>query len=166
MNQSCWTHRAESGFLLSPDPIEDLAEVDQPLDRAVVEELLSIARSIPRRIQEATIRRDFGALGRFDMTPVCEATDFRIAERLFQIYSHFANAFVWCDQENPSDYIPASVAAPLVQLADMVERPPIMPYASTALANFQRIDPDGGYEVENLRCVQRMIATEDERDGG
>ena len=38
-----------------------------------------------------------------------------------------------------------------------------MPYASTSLANFERIDPDGGLVADNLRCVQKMIDTEDEQ---
>lgn len=162
MTQSCWTLRADSGFLLAPDPVEDLTQVDVPLDDGVIEELLALARSLPSRIEEKTIRKDLLALKALDMAPVAKVQDFRIIERVFQIYAHFANGFVWCDQNDPSDHIPASVAVPLVQLAEMVERPPIMPYASTSLANFERIDPSQGYDVENLRCIQKMIGTQDE----
>lgn len=162
MTQTCWTLRPESGFLLAPDPIEDLTRVEVSLDDGVIEELLALARSLPNRVEARTIRRDLVGLAQFDMTPVAEVQDFRITERLFQIYAHFANAFVWCDQDNAGDYIPASVAVPLVQLAELVERPPIMPYASTSLANFERIDPQQGYAVENLRCIQTMIDTQDE----
>jgi len=162
MTQTCWTVTRDAGFLITPDPIEDLITVDLPLDTEVTQNLMHLATSIPERIRAMTIRGDLSALQTHDMTPVQEVTDFRITERLFQIYSHFANAYVWCDQTNPSPFIPASVAVPLVQLSHMVERPPILPYASTGLANFKRVDPALGYDVDNLRCIQHMIDISDE----
>ena len=94
MIQTCWTVAPQSGFLLSPDPIEDLTKVKQPLDNDVVEELLDMARTLPKRIKTQTIRRDLQNMATFDMAAIAEVTDFRITERLFQIYSHLGNAFV------------------------------------------------------------------------
>ena len=150
MDQLCWTPTAETGFLLSPDPIEDLERVDQPLSGDATGQLLDIARTLPARIESQTIRVDIRAMPVFDMTQIAEVTDFRITERLFQIYSTLANAYVWCDQSDPSKSLPASIAMPLVQLAHIVERPPIVPYASTGLMNFQRPDQNRPHELENL----------------
>jgi len=133
--QHCWNINKESGFLINPDPIADLSQIDRPI---------------------------LDSLSIYDMSPLCAVEDFRIHERAFQIYAHFANAYVWSDQNEPSDHIPAGIAVPLVELAKMVERPPIVPYASTALCNFQRIDPNGGLHVDNLRCVQKLIDIPDE----
>ena len=72
MTQSCWTLRADSGFLMAPDPVEDLTQVEVPLDDGVIEELLALARSLPNRIEEKTIRQDLLALKALDMTPVAE----------------------------------------------------------------------------------------------
>jgi indoleamine 2,3-dioxygenase len=147
---------------MSPDPIEDLASVDQPLAQGAVDELMDMAKTLPARIVGKTIRTDLQAMPTFDMAGVAEVTDYRITERLFQMYSHFANAFVWCEEKDPRNFVPAPVAVPLVQLANMLERPPMLPYASTALANFKRVDPNGGYGVDNLRCIQKMVDIEDE----
>ena len=51
---------------------------------------------------------------------------------------------------------------PLVQLAHIIERPPIFPYANTGLMNFQRLDPNGPHELENLKCIQKMVDIPDE----
>lgn len=162
MDQQCWTPTAETGFLMSPDPIEDLAAVDQPLGTVAIDQLLDMARTLPARIENRSIRADIKAMPVFDMSPIAEVTDFRITERLFQIYSTLANSYVWCDQSDPSSVLPKSIALPLVQLARFVERPPIVPYASTGLMNFQRHDPNGPHELENLKCIQKMVDIPDE----
>jgi hypothetical protein len=51
------------------------------------------------------------------MSPAVTVGDGRVLERLFQIYAHAANAYVWCDQTAPAGAIPAGVAVPLVELA-------------------------------------------------
>ena len=147
---------------MSPDPIEDLTGVKHPLAAEAVEELLDKARTLPARIEGQTIRSDLQSMPVFDMAAMAEVMDLRITERLFQIYSHFANAFVWCDQNNPSSHLPKAVAAPLVQLSKFVERPPIVPYASTGLANFERLDRNGPHELENLHCLQKLVDIPDE----
>ncbi len=162
MTQACWTPTAETGFLMNPDPIEDLTSVDLPLEADAVAELMDKARRLPALIEAQTIRSDLQSMPVFDMAPIAEVTDLRITERLFQIYSHFANAFVWCDQVDPATFVPGSVAVPLVQLAYFVERPSIVPYASTGLANFDRLDPNGPHELENLRCIQKLVDIQDE----
>lgn len=162
MTQACWTPTAATGFLMTPDPIEDLNTVDLPLDAGAVGELMDKARSVPAMISAQTLRRDLGAMPVFDMSAMAEVADMRITERLFQIYAHLANAFVWCDHDALASFVPKAVAVPLVQLAHFVERPPIVPYASTGLANFERLDPNGPHELENLRCIQKLVDIEDE----
>lgn len=162
MIQTCWNFDQESGFLLSPDPIKDLRSAVHPFEACVTDELMTAAESIPQWIEQGSVRTHLMTLPEFNLTRAEEVEDFRVIERLFQIYAHFANAFVWCEQAHPSAFLPKSVAVPLVKLAKFVQRPPILPYASTSLANFERIDPERGYEVDNLRCLQKMIDIEDE----
>jgi indoleamine 2,3-dioxygenase len=162
MVQNCWTVRKETGFLLNPDPIADLRLVDVPLADGAVAALEGVAGEMPAFIHTRQLRPTLQKLPTFDMTPLHEITDFRVVERLFQVYAHFANGFIWCENDNPMTFLPAGVAVPLVALAKMVERPPIIPYATTALANYQRIDPAGDIVVDNLRVVQKMIDIPDE----
>lgn len=162
MQQTCWIITKERGFLMNPDPIADLRMVETPLSSETTGHLQALAEQVPSLIASRQMRRALVALPVYDMTPLREVDDFRIVERCFQIYAHFANAYVWCENENPMNHIPAGVAVPLVQLAKMVERPPIIPYAMTALSNYQRLDPAGDIVVDNLRCVQKLIDIPDE----
>lgn len=147
---------------MNPDPIADLTRIETPLSDHVVEHLQELATSLPQLIASGEIRPTLASLPIYDLSPLREAEDFRIVERAFQIYAHFANAYVWSDQTDPADHIPAGVAVPLVNLGKLVERPPIVPYASTSLSNFQRIDPEEGLLADNLHCVQKLVDIPDE----
>lgn len=162
MTQDCWTPTRATGFLMAPDPIEDLGRVDQPLNAEATGQLMDIARTLPARIARRSIRDDLRAMPVFDMAPIAEVADQRITERLCQIYATLANAFVWSGQARSPTHLPEAVAVPAAQLAQLVERPPIVSYVSTCLANFERLDPDGPYELENLRCIQKMVDIADE----
>jgi len=152
----------EGGFLMNPDPLASLSEAETPLSSQTTEHLQELADTLPELIHTRQIRPLLADLPVYEMAPLQEVEDFRVHERAFQIYAHFANAYVWSDQTEPANHIPAGVAVPLVELAKMVERPPIIPYASTALSNFQRIAPNGAIVVDNLRCVQKLIDIPDE----
>lgn len=162
MNYDCWTPRAESGFLMNPDPIADISRCDSPLRPDEAEQLQSLGVELPALIASQRLRPAAEELPVFEMSGLKDCEDARIVERAFQIYAHLANAFVWCDQDDPATRLPAGIAVPLVRLAELVERPPIVPYASTALSNFERIDPDAGYHVENMRCIQKLVDIPDE----
>jgi len=162
MKQNCWEIREKNGFLMSPDPLAELSEVEIPLLSETTEHLQELADTLPILISTRQVRPVLAALPIYEMALLNEVADFRVHERLFQIYAHFANAYVWSDQSDPSAHIPAGVAVPLVALAKMVERPPIVPYASTALCNFQRIDPHGELRADNIRCVQKLVDIPDE----
>lgn len=162
MKQTCWDTDKSSGFLMNPDPIVDLRTAETPLSADITEHLQQVADTLPQLIHTEKIRPVLADLPAYDMSPLRDVDDFRVHERIFQIYSLLANGYVWCDQDDPAKHIPAGVAVPLVAVAKIVERPPIVPYASTALCNFQRIDPNGEVVVDNLRCVQKMIDIPDE----
>ena len=162
MKQECWTPNKENGFLMSPDPASNLNDVESGLKSEVVTEIEEIAQKLPQLVAANEIRSVLRDLKAHDMTSFKSLDDFRIVERAFQIYAHLANVYIWCEEDNPENHIPKGVAIPLVQLAEIVERPPIIPYASTALSNFKRIDPNGAIEVDNLECIQKIIDIQDE----
>ncbi len=147
---------------MNPDPVADISKCDSPLDSDASEQLQSLAVALPRLIDNGRLRPTLEKLPVFEMTDFQDCADGRVVERAFQIFAHLANAYVWCDRENPGKSLPRGIAIPLVQLAEIVERPPIVPYASTALGNFERIDPRGSFTVENLRCIQKLVDIPDE----
>ena len=162
MNQDCWTPGRETGFLMHPDPIADISNCDSPLDPDSAEQLQSLAQNLPALIANGRLRSTIDELPVFDLTNFKECTDGRVVERAFRIYAHLANAYVWCNQDESAKSLPSGVAVPLVQLAEIVQRPPIVPYASTSLCNFERIDPNGDHKVENLKCIQKLVDIPDE----
>lgn len=162
MKQLCWQVTKNSGFLMNPDPIANLSTIDTAIPNHITQHLQELAVTLPELISSRQVRPVLDKLATYDMSPLLDVDDCRVHERAFQIYSHFANAYVWSDQKDPADHIPAGVAVPLVAIAKMVERPPIVPYASTSLCNFQRIDPLGAIEADNLKCVQKLVDIPDE----
>ena len=162
MEQDCWKPQKESGFLMHPDPVADISACDAPIDAGHSSLLQELATGLPDLIRRKRLRAALDDLPIVDLSALEHWADSRVAERAFQIYVHFANVYVWCDQDDPARHIPAGVAVPLVQLAEFLERPPILPYASTALCNFVRIDPDGEYATGNMRVIQKIVDIPDE----
>lgn len=162
MIQQCWLPEKNYGFLMSPDPISNLTKVETGLPDSVSSELEDVAAQLPALVSVGTIRKTLQDMAIFDLSVLRRPDDFRIVERAFQIYAHLANVYVWCEEENPANHIPESVAVPLVELSKIIERPPILNYASTSLCNFERIDPAGEIVVDNLRCIQKVVDIQDE----
>lgn len=162
MNQDCWKPGRNGGFLMHPDPVADISACDAPVDTGHASLLQELATGLPELISRKRLRAVLDDMPVVEFSALENWADSRVAERAFQIYVHFANVYVWCDQDDPARHIPAGVAVPLVQLAEFLERPPILPYASTALCNFERIDPDGEYTTGNMRVIQKIIDIPDE----
>ena len=123
MNQVCWTPHPNSGFLMCPDPIADLSACDAPIDAGQSALLQELAAALPDLIRTKRVRSVLDELPIVEMAELEHCADGRATERAFQIYVHLANVYVWCDQEDPADRIPAGVAVPLVQLAELVPMP-------------------------------------------
>lgn len=147
---------------MSPDPAESLETTASGLAADACSKLNGLASSLPELIKAGHVRSALKELDVFDVSQLEKVEDFRVIERAFQIYAHFANAYVWCDENNPADHIPKGVAVPLVVLSKIVERPPILPYATTSLSNFRRLDPAGDLTVDNLACIQKLVDIHDE----
>jgi indoleamine 2,3-dioxygenase len=68
---------------------------------------------------------------------------------------------VWGGAE-PEAVIPASVAVPWCAVAQRLQRPPVLSYASYALDNWRRLDPSGPLELGNLAILQNFLGGADE----
>ncbi len=144
------------------DPISDLSVVDTGLAQNITTEIEEIVCALPTLIAAGKTRKVLDDLKLHDLSVLSGDVDGRALERVHQIYAHFANAYVWCEGDNPSNHIPKGVAEPLVMLSNLVDRPPILSYASTCLANYKRIDVEGEISIENLDIIQKMINIQDE----
>jgi indoleamine 2,3-dioxygenase len=78
------------------------------------------------------------------------------------LYTYFANAYVFATPDEPEHRITRSVAVPLHQLAQRVERPPIFSYVTLVLNNWRRVDPDGPIDLDNTTALQHFRGVPDE----
>ncbi|MEO8611389.1 MAG: hypothetical protein ABI690_26060 [Chloroflexota bacterium] len=166
MFQNAWQIQPDRGFLINPDPLVRLTDSDAlkalvPGD--ALDHIAQISNDLPDLLQTRKVRSVLDALPVYDLSPIHELTDFHIIERLMQTYAYFASAFVYATNEEPEHRIPAGVAQPLYQLSQMVERPPILTYASYVLTNWQRTEANAGIEVDKLALVQNFLGVRDEQ---
>ncbi len=167
MRQDCWQVWNDRGFLMNPDPIVSLKDAlaATPISPAELAHTAAVAADLPHLLASHHVRDALEELPAVDLWRLhtqLDQLDFRLVERLMQLYAYLASAFVYATDEPPEHRIPAGIAVPLVQLADMIERPPILSYAGYVLGNWQLIDPAGGITVDNTRLVQNFLGNADE----
>ncbi len=164
MEQPCWQIGADRGFLITPNPITTLRGVDTPLDTDITDHIESLGDQVPILLENGAYRATFDAMPVYDMRPLRQLDGQSvIIEHLMMRYGYFANGYIYADPANPANRLPKSIAMPLVQLSQMVNRPPILTYASYVLANWRLQDPQGAITVDNADIIQRYCGGNDER---
>ena len=160
MEHECWSVWQDRGFLINPDPP---VSISSQINLPPAAELEALAADLPSLLRDGTLREKLEALPVHDLMALdLDTIDSHVVERLMQIYSYFASAYVYALPESPARCIPAGVAVPLVQLSHRVERPPILAYSNYVLNNWQKVDPNGGIRVDNLRLIQPFLGNGDE----
>lgn len=139
-----------TGFVPATDPLDRLPG-DYAAWEAIVPHLSALIRS--RRLRE--VLRE---LPRLD--PLRLASD-RERERALLLLTVFTNGWVW-GGDAPDLRLPPEVAVPVSALARAMGRPPIVHYASMALNNWCRVDPDRAIEAGNLRMQVQFLGGVDE----
>ena len=81
--------------------------------------------------------------------------------RAMLILSFVGHAYVWGDAD-AAPRIPACLAVPWFQVAEQLGRPPVLSYASYALDNWRRLDPEGPIELGNIVLLQNFLGGIDE----
>jgi indoleamine 2,3-dioxygenase len=145
-----WTLH-ERGFLPMRDPV---VRVDDP----AFADAERLGADLPRLVHERTFRTasvDYLSAP-IDWDEALAGIDDPKIERLFQLYSYFASAYVHSPGLPAADRIPASIAAPLEKLARTVDRPPILAYAAYCLHNWRREDPAGPVALGNIHLLQNF----------
>jgi len=140
----------ERGFLPEPDPLRLL-----PARFAAFEEL---AGELPRLLPAGRVRAEVARLPPFDASALGSEAERRRAMLLLSFLGH---AFVWGGAE-PAARLPARLAVPWAEVAAALGRPPILSYASYALDNWRRLDPEGPIALGNLALLQNFLGGADE----
>lgn len=165
IEQDCWHLWSDRGLLINPDPIARLTPSDLPSSMTAVSEIQATADELPALLASGRVHSALDSLPMLDVSPLetdIPPVDFIVIERLHQLYTYFASAYVFGNPEQPEKRIPASIAVPLVALSRMVERPPMLAYCNYVLNNWRRIDPNGAITVDNLVVNQPFLGLKDE----
>jgi len=140
----------ERGFLPPLDPLERL-----PGEFDSWEEL---AGDLPKLLVTDKLRSILEQL------PVLEVTGLRNDpeyQRAMLILSYLGHAYVWGGAK-PAHRIPAGIAVPWYQISQRLGRPPVLSYASYALHNWRRINPDEAVALGNIVLLQNFLGGMDE----
>lgn len=138
------------GFLPENDPLEHLPEAFSAWEHA--------ARTLPKLLVAAKARHAIEHLPVFDTAKLQNEAQI---ERAMQILSYLGHAYVW-GQNKPPVSIPAVLAKPWYEVAKKLNRPPVLSYASYALNNWKRIDPQGPLDLGNIVLMQNFLGGIDE----
>jgi len=141
----------ERGFLPADDPLPYLEDPYYAPWEQIAGDLpkLLVARRL-RQVVEATPRLSAERL----------QTD-RERRRAMLLLSYIGHGYVW-NGDAPAERIPANLAVPWYELSQRLGRPPVLSYASYALDNWRRLDPNAPIELGNIVLLQNFLAGLDE----
>ena len=140
----------QTGFVPAVDPLPRLPEA-----------FLAWEDIIPRLSALIRSRRLRMALSELPVLDPIELVAPRERERALLLLSVFANAWVWGGKE-PNLRIPAQIAVPLCAVSNVLQRPPIVHYASMALNNWCRVDSRLSLSADNSRMQVQFLGGVDE----
>ena len=82
-------------------------------------------------------------------------------ERAMLLYSYIGHAYMWGKTE-VEDVIPKNISLTWYNIAEKLDRPPILSYASYALNNWSLLDNSKTLTLDNIRILQNFLAGVDE----
>ncbi len=150
------------GFLPESDPLRAFETGDHDPDIArYLEELDRLGDALPELLDDGMFREVGDALpspppGTFDELSTEEV------KRLCLLASFFASGYVHQTGDGEVDRLPAGIAIPLYHSSKRIGRKPIAAYDTICLRNYELIDDTHGFQVENIRPVQRFTDLADE----
>lgn len=139
------------GYLPPEDPLREL-----PPALAIWDE---VAYDLPKLLVSGRIRTFLRKLPLIDPAP--HLTTPAAWRRAMQALSYIGHAYVWGEPEPPPS-LPANIALPWYAVAQHLGRPPVLSYASYALDNWRRLEPNGPITLENIALIQNFLGGLDE----
>ncbi len=142
----------DRGFLPATDPLAQLP--DEPI-------LNQIGSELPKFLTARQFR-PFVQDHQEVMGPVADDWGLDVFRCAMRTLSFAGHAFVWEDPDHPASFLPACLALPWCTVAQQLGRPPVLSYASYALHNWRRLDPQKPIELGNVVLLQNFLGGLDE----
>jgi indoleamine 2,3-dioxygenase len=144
------------GFLGTHEPLKSFTTPSNSLKN-----LENIATEIPKLLLTGSLQKQINNLdtNAFCIDAVVEdSANLNLAMNFLSFLSH---AYIWGDNE-PHDKLPQVLAAPWVKAARILERPPILSYASYCLENWYKVNSKLGISLENVALITNFLGGVDE----
>ena len=138
------------GFLPQNDPLKRLPDSFSRWEE--------VAQQLPKRLLSSQFRTQLEALPPFPVTKLSDQPQY---ERAMLILSFLAHAYVWGNKDIRHS-LPSTLAHPWYQVAHTLGRPPVLSYASYALHNWYRFDPQQPATLGNIALLQNFWGGVDE----
>lgn len=139
-----------AGFLPSTDPLKKLSTEFDEWER--------VATDLPKLLMSDQLRQKIKNLPDFSIKKLKSTAEY---ERAMLILSFLSHAYVWgCVPFVES--LPEILAKPWYALSCILKRPPVLSYASYALHNWYRFDPNRPIELGNIALLQNFLGGVDE----
>ena len=139
------------GFLPAEDPLERLPDAFSAWER--------VANQLPHLLMASQLRQVLAKLPALDIQALEEEAQLR---RAMLLLSFFAHGYVWGEDETATT-LPVGVAVPLWQVAERLDRLPVLAHASVVLHNWRRLDPSQPVQLGNIATLQLFLGGLDEQ---
>ncbi|MGN9843174.1 indoleamine 2,3-dioxygenase [Nonomuraea sp. H19] len=142
---------ARRGFLPAEDPVDALPAYYRPWEQ--------VGRNITALIMTGRLRPAIESMPVLTLDRLESCGE---QERAMLLLSCLANAYVW-GAGTPARTLPATVARPLHELAQLLDRVPIVAHASIVLNNWRRIDGTEPLSMSNIDTQLTFLGGVDEK---
>lgn len=152
------------GFLPFSDPVAELHP-----DLPGVDKIEETARSLPDLVAAGNVRESL-VLKLQDLPKTFNDVFIAVqclpahAERAMMLFSYFASSYIHAPGQPQANFLPKEIAVPLTEFAKIVNRPPILSYASYCLYNWERLDWEKPIELGNIKLLQNFTLSDGRRD--
>jgi indoleamine 2,3-dioxygenase len=124
-------------------------------------DLAKIAMRLPDILPSGQIRSHLeGQLPAAELLDVSALTNPQARTAMVHV-SFMVQAYVWGAPDAPVS-LPSCLAVPMVALADRLGQQPLLPYSGYVLDNWDRLDPNGPIDLDNIYMIQNFLAGQDE----
>ena len=147
-----------NGFLPTVPPLREYINTNDSLSR-----IQEIASSLPKLLLTDRLDRTIQSLSGDSLNVDCIIRENSEAEiQLAMVHLSFiAHAYILGGTE-PKQFLPKAIAEPWVRLSEILQRPPVLSYASYCLHNWYLVNQEDPIDLDNVALINNFLGGIDE----
>jgi len=145
-------------FLPKKDPLKTYTTNTRSLKL-----IADIAGHLPKLLLTGQVQKTIKNLNRnaLSVNSIIKDGDIREVKLAMAHLSFISHAYIW-GGKNPEKILPEAIAKPWVNLANKLERPPILSYGSYCLDNWYRVNSKEDISLQNVGLLTNFLGGVDE----